>query len=380
MASSPSAEDDSLKKLARQRKVAVTKIQKSAAQLRCLTEDNSRLWASYPDELTPEDLQGHAKNVGLLADALKLISSRCVQLQFMAFADPITPSAVGTVINEIAINMEYLPKGVGLYCPNFYTDAFFRLLLVPSQKIANTVISIVQLVPDQGEPMSPQKKNDMLRHLSVLADLVDSLIKKLDKGPRQIIIDEHITDTHDLLVDVISELNEWKDDSLEGLEDEIASTGDQQHVLEGDLSLASDHDVQSMIDEMVNTRTKIPKNTAAHIVERVDTCTKRLRLLALFCKAIIKRRMSILPKFPANSEVIRRLQCVIEVMKALQPEADELVHSFYELEMNKVDDFMDSMIKQALLLSKTIYHDWDDKPDEFTDWLAKFQGGLQGLA
>ncbi|KKF92478.1 hypothetical protein CFO_g5172 [Ceratocystis platani] len=308
MTSSPSAEDDGLKKLARQRKVAVTRIQKSAAQLRCLMEDNSSLWASYPDELTPEDLQGHAKIIGLLADALKLIRSRCVQLQFMAFADPITPSAV------------------------------------------------------------------------VLADLVDSLIKKLDKGPRQLIIDEHITDTHDLLVDVISELNEWKDDSLEDLEDEIESAGDQQNVLDGDLSLASDHDVQSMVDEMVNTRTKIPKNNAAQIVERVDTCTKRLRLLALFCKAIIKRRMTILPKFPANSEVIRRLQCVIEVMKALQPEADELVHSFYELEMNKVDDFMDSMIKQALLLSKTIYHDWDDKPDEFTDWLAKFQGGLQGLA
>ncbi|KAK1491627.1 hypothetical protein CCUS01_14241 [Colletotrichum cuscutae] len=95
-------------------------------------------------------------------------------------------------------------------------------------------------------------------------------------------------------------------------------------------------------------------------------------------KAIIKRRLKTLPSLPAeNSDIPKRLDESMRVLRKLPHMFDELAGAFYELSPDEIDRVMKLCFDEIVGLSELLKSPWTGESDEFSQWVGKFQAEIK---
>ncbi|KAL2759914.1 hypothetical protein ACRALDRAFT_1060109 [Sodiomyces alcalophilus JCM 7366] len=133
--------------------------------------------------------------------------------------------------------------------------------------------------------------------------------------------------------------------------------------------------VQDIVDEMMASGQAIPRDDPDRIRDRLESCLKKMRLTTLLYQAIIRRRLKTLPPLPkeGSSHVTDRLDQMVESLKSLSHQFDELAGTFYDLDSDEIDRMSGQCFSDVCALSELLQKPWDKDSDEFTEWAEKFR-------
>lgn len=163
-----------------------------------------------------------------------------------------------------------------------------------------------------------------------------------------------------MLEDALAELKEWADETNEeDDEDEEGADG-----FDGSES------------DILNFDRPFPKNRP-DVKEAVDSSVKQLKLISTLYQALIKRRIKTVHNDPDFGEmpspfIATRLDHVMDVMKKIPDQTDELASAFYELDLEEARRLMEGICEEGKNSIKLTEINWKSGKDEFSTWAGKW--------
>ena len=204
-------------------------------------------------------------------------------------------------------------------------------------------------------------RRDSLSSTGVVWESCDALIELEKIGVAGLAV-QKAEQYRDSIKDAIEELQEWRegtDMDNEGEDDALLDSGDE----------GVDGDADS-IDDIFNAANSCPKDRP-ELRELVEKAEGRLKKVVLLYTALGKRRLKTF-KTGGNSESAERLDKIMEGLKQVQSDVDELAGCFYDLDEEKAR----AGLEQCVTRAKTTYEEaktsWDGQEDEFTTWSKKW--------
>lgn len=358
---------DSAVNLVKQLQSALDEIQKSISKTEKSSDGGAANSSSPAGEPKGDPLV-------LARDSATLIRAHATKLSLLVITEPLTPSAIATVIRELVSGpLTGLATSIELCEPQLYTLALKKELLWRSQRIYVGLLDLLQKIPRDGKILTGKAKeggHGSLESTGVLWSACDSVKDLSNKGVSGFYVDK-VEEWRDTLKDIMEELREWGEEEGddEDDEDEQAGTNDLSDKLQ------STHlSAQEMVDDLMDSNPAIPRNDPDGIRPRLDSALKRLRLVIILYQAITKRRMKKLPKSGAlGSGVITRLNEATGRLQSLPDEFGDLAAAFYELDPQEIDEVGDKCFEAAGEVGSLLKMGWDGEEDEFTQWVGKFR-------
>jgi hypothetical protein len=362
---------DSAKTLVQQLKTALAEIQKeSDTQRRRPDADPANVAAARP----------HGDALQLAKDAAALIKAHATKLSLLIITEPLTPSAISTVVRELISGpLTGLATAVELCAPALYTKAFQHELLWRSQNVYTGLVDMLQKIPRNGEVLVGVAKEGSaaggkgsLASTGVLWSACDSVIELATQGLRGFYIHK-IGEWKDILRDVSEELKEWGDEDPEDEEANGMNSDTDEAGNIGDSGLSA----QQMVDDFMGSNGTIPRDDPDGMRPRLESALRRLRLAVILCMAIDKRRMKKLPTGTPAKSVVVRLTEATDQLRQLPEDFGDLAAALYELDPEETDEAMERCCSRAVAVGDLLYVGWEGETDEFTDWMTKFRSEIR---
>ncbi|KYK56553.1 hypothetical protein DCS_03553 [Drechmeria coniospora] len=322
--------------------------------------------------------------LALAHDSASLIRAHGTKISLLIINEPFSANAVSSVLRELLHGpVPALALAPQECTADKYTTAVRRELASRCRKVLADLHELLAKIPKNGQSLSSDEKSGIaaggrgsIPATGILWSACDDVIGIANNGIAHFYAAK-LGHWKSLLGDIMEELKEWaEEDSDEDDEDED-DDGEDYH---GDERGEADDAAQAMVDELFNSQPHIPRLDPDSIRPRLDVTLKRLRLVTLLYDAAIKRRFKTLPAvpLPSSSTTALRLDELANVLESLPSSFDDLAAAFYDLQPQAIDDAMEKCFVDALAASELLAKTWDDKTDEFSTWLGKFQSEMQG--
>ncbi|ESZ97489.1 hypothetical protein SBOR_2178 [Sclerotinia borealis F-4128] len=326
--------------------------------------------------------------IDLAHDSASLIKAHSTKLSLLIINKPFTASAINKVLRELVAGpLPGLASAVEICNATKYTRAMSEELQWRVKKVLTELHTLVDAVPLDGKVLSDDKKNGTgksngkgsLASTGVVWDACDSVMGLKTLGVAGLAI-KKAEEYRDLVKDALEELQAWAEeesDDEEDEEDDDESSGDEDD---------EKKDPQDVVDDLFGSQPHIPKDDPEKIREKLESSTKRLRLVVLMYQAVVKRRFKTLPYLPhpmlpaqlkeKSSEDPGIVECLDEVlvrMKKITDLTDDLASAFYELDSAAIDKLMDETWFTGFATIELLIKNWEGQKDDFTTWAYKFQ-------
>ncbi|KAK1475919.1 uncharacterized protein CCOS01_12804 [Colletotrichum costaricense] len=340
---------------------------------------------------TPQQTDTSSVDAFALArDSATLIKAHSTKISVLIINEPFTPSAVIKVLRELVGGPIPGIATAGQACDaDRYTATVRKDLAWKCYTVLKELRGLVEKIPRDGKILSTAQKSGStgapgkgsMAATGVIWSACDDLVQFATGGIGGCFI-KKVEEFRATLKDVMEELKEWGDEEPEDDEDDDDDDDDDDNAVND-----ADHDsalgsmmpsAQEMIDDMMANQGTIPRDDPDKIRERLESCLKRVRLTTLLYQAIIKRRLKTLPSLPVeNSDIPKRLDESMRVLRKLPHMFDELAGAFYELSPDEIDRVMKLCFDEIVGLSELLKSPWTGESDEFSQWVGKFQAEIK---
>lgn len=345
---------------------AVTLVQQLRGALAQIQKDTAR--ESDKQTETPEQ-----DGLQLAKDSASLIKAHATKLSLLVITEPLTPSAITTVIRELVSGpITGLATSVQLCAPGLYTKALQQELLWRSQSVYTGLLDLLQKIPRDGKVLSGAAKQGSavdgkgsLASTGILWSACDKVIELANGGLRGFYVHK-IAEWKETLEDIAEELKEWGDEE-----------GDESGDEDDDALGSGDEQAQDIANAFMSSHGTIPADDPDEIRPRLESALKRLRLAVILCMAVDKRRMKKLPTGTPGQDVIARLGTAVDKLHQLPDDFGDLAAGLYELDPEEIDEAIERCCSNAVAVGETLNHDWNGGTDEFTEWMTKFRSEIR---
>jgi len=346
------------------------------------TEDTSETKDQDPKSKSKSKNHDAINALDLAHDVAKLIKAHSTKISLLIINKPFTPTAINTVLRELVAGpLPGLASAVELCDGAAYTKVMSAELQWRAKRVFAELATLLKAIPLDGKILTEDQKNGTgntagkgsLVSTGVVWEACDSVVELKITGVAGLLIQKAEL-YRDLVKDALEELQEW---AAEGSDDED----------EPDLEAAYENEVgneaQDAVDNLFGSQKHIPKDDPDKIRERLDSTTKRLRLMALMYQAVIKRRFRTLPALPhpelpikikeKSSEdpgIVECLDTLLDRLKKIPDDIDELANAFYELDGEQIDQKMDQCFFLGFAAVELLLKNWEGEKDEFTTWVS----------
>ncbi len=331
--------------------------------------------------------------LSVAGDSASLIRAHSTKISLFIINNPFTPTAIIKVLRELnTIPVPGLVLAVQACAPDRYTQTVRRDLSIRCSQVLLQLKGLLMAIPRDGRILPPEKKNGVGGRVSekgsiaitgVLWAACDEVIRFSKLGATGHLV-QKVDQLQDTLKDILEELKEWGDESDDDGEDYVANgeTESDYHDALNDITndLGNSHiSTQALVDNLMSSQRRIPKDDPENIRDRLDLCLRRLRLTALLYSAIVKRRLKTLPSLPSSSAstIPSRLDNILPILRKIPELFGDLAAAFYELSPIQIDRLMDQCSVDAVAASESLVKSWDGKGDGFSDWALKFQAEIK---
>ncbi|CCU82710.1 unnamed protein product [Blumeria hordei] len=317
----------------------------------------------------------------LAHDTASLVRAHVTKLSLLVINRPVTLSAVNKVLNELAagpIPSLFITKD--LCIPEIYTSLISTELKFRTRRIISELQSLIiklssesQLLDDSLTNCSENIRKDFLFVTGKVWDSCDSLMELRTLGIAGLLI-RKAEEYRDLVKDALHELQEWALEESDEEDSDEAQSGEE---------------ISTKIIHSFGSPRHVPDGDPTSIRPRIQVTTKKLRLTTLLFEAIIKRRLKTLPALPRieidakpdknpikSVEIVHCLDCVLEMMKKIHDTTDDMVSSFYDLDVEQIDLGIEKCFSLASKVSGILLNDWRGQQDPFSTWALKFQSEM----
>ncbi|KAB8302288.1 hypothetical protein EYC80_005726 [Monilinia laxa] len=322
--------------------------------------------------------------IDLAHDSASLIKAHSTKLSLLIINKPFTASAITKILREIVAGpLPGLASAVEICNAAKYTKAMSEELQWRVKKVLTELSTLVSAIPLDGKILSDDKKNGTgksngkgsLASTGIVWDACDSVMGLKPLGVAGLAV-KRAEEYRDLVKDALEELQAWAEEESDD-EDDEENSGDEDD---------EKKDPQDIVDDLFGSQPHIPKDDPEKIREKLESSTKRLRLIILMYQAVVKRRFKTLPYLPhpelpaqlkeKSSEDPGIVECLDEVlvrMKKITDLTDDLASAFYELDSATIDKLMDETWFTGFATIELLIKNWEGEKDDFTTWAYKFQ-------
>ncbi|WQF86792.1 Putative cyclin-D1-binding protein [Colletotrichum destructivum] len=319
----------------------------------------------------------------LARDSASLIKAHSTKISVLIINEPFTPSAIIKVLRELVSGPIPGVATAAQACDaERYTSTVRKDLAWKCYTVLKELRGLVEKIPRDGKILSAAQKSGSagaagkgsMASTGVIWSACDDLMQFSNGGVGGCFI-KKVEEFRATLKDVMEELKEWGEEEPDDDDDDDNDTDGLDH----DSALGSMMpSTQEMIDDMMSGQGTIPRDDPDNIRNRLESCLKRLRLTTLLYQAIVKRRLKTLPSLPSeNSNVPKRLDEAMRILRKLPHMFDELAGAFYELSPDEIDRVMDLCFNEIVALSELLKSPWAGEKDEFSEWAVKFQAEIK---
>jgi hypothetical protein len=321
----------------------------------------------------------------LVHSTSSLIRAHSTKLSLLIINEPFTPSAISTVLRTLISGPIPAVTGAVQACDaRRYTRDFRRALASHCATILKELRDLVGKIPRDGKALPKEQQDGSGKGSLAVTGLVwqacDKAIAFADGGPPAFFIGK-VEETKDMLKDAMEELKEWGEETEEDDQEDDFDVEDAADFDSGiDVnesrtnSPESSHaSIQAMLDSLVNSHKTIPPNDPEGIRPRLDVAIRRLRLCALLCQAIVRRRLKTLPGIPTDDEAVpKKIETVLLALKGLPEKSEDVAGAFYDLDVQAIEAALSSFAEQAVAASGVLAETWERGRDEYSEWADKF--------
>ncbi|KAM0135801.1 hypothetical protein ACHAPC_005016 [Botrytis cinerea] len=322
--------------------------------------------------------------IDLAHDSASLIKAHSTKLSLLIINKPFTPSAISKVLRELVSGpLPGLASAVEICHAAKYTKAMSEELQWRVNKVLTELSTLIKAIPLDGNILSDDKKNGTgkssgkgsLASTGVVWDACDSVMGLKTLGVAGLAMKKAV-EYRDLVKDALEELQAWAEEESDD-EDEGENSGDEDD---------EKKDPQDIVDDLFGSQPHIPKDDPEKIREKLESSTKRLRLIILMYQAVEKRRFKTLPYLPhpeiptqlkeKSSEDPGIVECLDEVlvrMKKITNLTDDLASAFYDLDSSAIDKLMDETWFTGFATVELLIKNWEGQKDDFTTWVRIVQ-------
>jgi hypothetical protein len=333
---------------------------------------------------------GKDKSINVLDlchDAASLIKAHSTKLSLLIINKPFTPTAVNTVLRELAAGpLPGLASAVELCDAARYTKVMRDEVQYRVLRVLSEFANLVREIPLDGQVLSNDQKNGTgsstgkgsLASTGVVWDACDALIALKKLGIAGLVI-QKAEQYQATLKDALEELQEWGDEEPDDDEEDEGTDSDGDDGFGGSGSNAA----QDALDSMFASQKHIPRDDPEKVRERLESTLRRLKLVLLMYTAVIKRRFKTLPALPhpelpaelkakSNEDpgITLCLDEVLSLLKKLPDDVDELANAFYELDSADIDKRMDACFFTGFAAVELLVKNWEGQSDEFSAWVC----------
>ncbi|KAJ8069933.1 hypothetical protein OCU04_000341 [Sclerotinia nivalis] len=324
--------------------------------------------------------------IDLAHDSASLIKAHSTKLSLLIINKPFTASAINKVLRELVAGpLPGLASAVEICNAAKYTKAMSEELQWRVKKVLTELSTLINAIPLDGKVLSDDKKNGTgkssgkgsLASTGVVLDACDSVMGLKTLGVAGLAM-KKAEEYRDLVKDALEELQAWaEEESDDDEDDEDENSGNEDD---------EKKDPQDIVDDLFGSQSHIPKDDPEKIREKLESSTKRLRLIILMYQAVEKRRLKTLPHLPhpelpaqlkeKSSEDPGIVECLDEVlvrMKKITNLTDDLASAFYDLDSTAIDKLMDETWFTGFATVELLIKNWEGQKDDFTTWAYKFQ-------
>ncbi|CAD6441623.1 f55bd541-8c70-4aa4-aaa4-d66c0f219975 [Sclerotinia trifoliorum] len=337
-------------------------------------------------EETEQPKHADVNAIDLAHDSASLIKAHSTKLSLLIINKPFTASAINKVLRELVAGpLPGLASAVEICNAAKYTKAMSEELQWRVKKVLTELSTLIDAIPLDGKVLSEDKKNGTgkssgkgsLASTGVVWDACDSVMGLKTLGVAGLAM-KKAEEYRDLVKDALEELQAWaEEESDDDEDDEDENSGDEDD---------EKKDPQDIVDDLFGSQSHIPKGDPEKIREKLESSTKRLRLIILMYQAVEKRRLKTLPrlphpelpaqlkeKSPEDPGIVECLDEVLVRMKKITNLTDDLASAFYDLDSAAIDKLMDETWFTGFATVELLIKNWEGQKDDFTTWAYKFQ-------
>lgn len=216
------------------------------------------------------------------------------------------------------------------------------------------------------------KNRDTLASTGVLWAACDAICELEKMGVPGLLV-KKVALWRETLEDAIAELREWVEGGSDSDDDDEEANGDDEIVGSGD---DDDEDDEDDMANFLNTTDSLPKNRK-DLKQTADLALKRLKLTSTLYAAITKRRLKTLGMNEIPASTITKLDGLVDNLKRIPEETDELASAFYDLDDKEARRLLQGICGMGMHCVSTVEKSWKDEDDEFTIWAGKWREAIE---
>lgn len=328
---------------------------------------------------TDTSINNDVNAIDLAHDTASLIRAHVTKLSLLIINKPFTPSAITKILRELVAGpLPGLASSIELCHASKYTKTMSSELTWRVKKVFRELLVFIKIIPLDGKVLSEDAKtgskkvegNGSLAATGVVWQACDGVIELKKIGIAGLLC-KLVDEQRELIEDALWELQEWGELGSDADEDEDDFEGDD-----------GVDDKQKELDNMFEAQKHIPTADPEGIRPRFEKATKSLKLVMLMYKAIVKRRFKTLPqlllsdirdvgeKDGTQQNVVGTIDTVMESLKKIPEDTDELASAFYSLKAVGIDKAMEKCFSTSHEVVKMLLKNWKGEDDEFTAWVG----------
>ncbi|KAI9752527.1 MAG: 60S ribosomal protein L13 [Chaenotheca gracillima] len=333
--------------------------------------------------------QAPTEPLALLHTSATLAKAQTTKLSLLILNKPFSPTAISTILRDLSTGPLAVMMSAAEVCtPEVWgktmsAEVKLRVLHVLRELrglMGNIPLSPAAVDGTDKEDNSLPASRDPLATTGGVWEACDSLADLHDKGVAGLLV-QRAQQYRDTLEDAIAELTEWSQAS------EADSHSDEEDE-DSDAADARSNNEEDGFDDLFSSSNALPKGDSV-LRSLVEISLKRLALVKMLYSGLIKRRLPhvSLPvsinqsngsesasASSSHSSALRitRIDQLLESLKAIPEETDELASAFYELDEEDVKTRLEKCLALARNAAESTRTDRNDEEDEFTKWLDKW--------
>ncbi|KAK4619313.1 hypothetical protein CLAFUW4_11668 [Fulvia fulva] len=301
----------------------------------------------------------------VLRDSASLLKAHTTKVSLLAINKPFTPSAITKVLRDLTSTCLPAMMSAVQICTQekaSYSTLVEKEVQARVSRVFREMENLLNELQSIANGGSAPARRDSLSSTGVVWESCDALIELEKMGLAGLAV-KKAEQYRDAVKDAIEELQEWKegeDLDNEGV-DELLDGDDEG--IDGDADL---------MEDIFNAANSLPKDRP-ELKELVEQAEGKLKKIVLLFNALIRRRLK--PFEDGEKGKVKALDAVVEMLRSVQKDVDDLANCFYELNEEDVKVALETCVghaKEACKIAKLK----DGKEDEFTTWSQKWEEAI----
>ncbi|KAL8731985.1 MAG: hypothetical protein Q9181_004122 [Wetmoreana brouardii] len=355
--------------------------------LRTLRTLLERFQTSLSAPTAPSPILEPPNALSVLHDSSSLLRAQTTKLSLLLLNKPFTASAIASIITSF--NGEILPSLMAvdeICCERRYSHSLHNEIRSQLRDLLPGLLALIGQIPKDEIQIGglERKREEILKYTGHVWQACDRLIRLADLGIVGLAV-EKAEAYYALLKDAVEEVEGWNPDDEE--EDDLFDESNSESDVERKANGARRSGDSYMDGKMhsIQLSDQPPGLDALQITDMhatKDSALKALKLIRMLYPAVLKRRISIFPPFTRTSSLtdipprahLEILDHLLRHLHQLSEETDEMAGALYGRDVIEVRRRLEALKALARECFEGVKKDWGGKDDEFSIWIAKWDG------